>query len=174
MYIQTSEFPGDVKDDRNNTPFFRVVPLIDVATFENLGQEGWYAKDSKNVYIDHIMTDGRHIWVLKEADVGSFKSIGYRWGKDKNHVFENGIILNGLHPDSMIILCPETTDYKQVFFDMVKDNHHVFYGHQEMAGIDAITFECTNSDSVVTYHDINWNYNDHYFPNMDENNRVKR
>ncbi|MFH2141071.1 MAG: DKNYY domain-containing protein [Bacteroidota bacterium] len=174
MYIQTATVADEGKGEGSDPVFFREVPDIDTATFENLGQEGWYAKDCKNVYIDHFMTDGRHLWLLDSADAVSFESIGYRWGKDKNYVFENGIILEGLDPDSMIILCPETTEFKQVFFSMVKDSRQVFYGYDPMAGVDALTFECICSDSTVYYRDKNWIYNEHYFPNMDEINRIKR
>jgi len=172
MYIWTTADDG--KEGCRGAPFFREVPVVDVASFENLGQEGWYAKDRKNIYIDHLMTDGRHIWVLDSADAGSFQSIGYRWGKDNKHVFENGIILEGLHPDSMIILCPETKENKQVFFDMVKDKKHVFYGNEEMAGVDALTFECIKSGSSIFYRDKNWIYNENYFPNREGKNKVRR
>jgi len=174
MYINTAAVNDGGKGDGTGPPFYREVPEIDVSTFINLGQEGWYAKDAKHVYIDHFMTDSRHLWLLEEADAATFQSIGYRWGKDKNHVFENGIMLEGLHPDSMIILCPETTKYNQVFFSMVKDRDQVFCGYTEMKCMDAKTFECIASDSIITYRDKNWVYNEHYFPNMEEKNRRKR
>lgn len=174
MYIETAEVLDGGKGEGSGPSFFREVPMVDVNRFKHLGQEEWYAKDSTNVYIDHFMTDGRHIWVLEDADAASFQSIGYRWGKDKSHVFENGILLEGLHPDSLIILCPETTEYKQVFFEMVKDNDQVFCGNQEMRGVDAPSFECVASDAEFAYRDKNWNYKKNYFPNRNESDRVKR
>ncbi|HET6991632.1 MAG TPA: DKNYY domain-containing protein [Bacteroidia bacterium] len=175
MYIKTAGILDPEKGEGDGPSFFREVPTIDTATFQNLGEEGWYAKDSKNVYIDHFMTDGRHIWLLKEADVSTFQVIGYRWGKDRNHVFENGILLEGMNPDSMQVLCPDTTAYNQVFFSMVKDNDQVFYDYDEMKGVDAPTFECVvNPDSTISYRDKNWIYNKDYFPNAEEKNRTKR
>lgn len=174
MYIQTASVDDEGKGEGFGPIFFRDVPDIDIATFENLGTDGWYAKDKKKVYIDHFMTDGRHLWLLDSADAGTFEVIGYRWGKDKNHVFENGIILEGLDPDSMIILCPDTTEFKQVFFSMVRDRQSVYYGHELINGVHVPTFECICTDSVVTYRDKYWIYNENYFPNMDSTNRTKR
>jgi hypothetical protein len=174
MYIKTAAVLNGGKGDGVGPSFFREVPNVDVATFENIGQEGWYAKDKKNVYIDHFMTDGRHLWLLDCADAGSFQSIGYRWGKDKNHVFENGILLDGINPDSMVILCPRMTEYNQVFFSIVKDNDQVYYGCHQITGVDVQTFECINADSSIIYRDKNWIYNEDYFPNMEEKNRIKR
>ena len=179
MYIKTNEVGED--GNRADTSFFREIPFIDIKTFEKWKADGWYAKDKNHVYIDHSMTDGRHIWALEEADAQSFKAIGYRWGTDKNHVFENGIILNGLNPDSMVVLCPETTAYKEVFFSMVKDSKHVFWGHDEMSGTDPGSFNCKCTPSkdgtfpgAVSYYDKNWIYNENYFPNMDLKDRTKK
>jgi hypothetical protein len=174
MYIQTAAVLDGGKGDGSGPLFFREVPAVDVATFELLGQEQWYARDKNHVYIYHFMTDGQHLSLLEEADAASFKSIGYRWGKDKNHVFENGIVLEGLHPDSMIILCPDTTEFGQVFFEMVKDRHQLFCGYDLMTGTDVESFECFRQDSVIRYRDKNWIYNEHYFPNREEKNRTPR
>ena len=107
------------------------------------------------IYIDHSMSDGRHIWVLDSADVNSFQTIGYRWGKDKNHVFEHGIILEGLNADEMCMLCPDTSANGQVFITVVKDKNHVFYGQKEILAVDVPTFECIKSDSSILYRDKN-------------------
>ena len=136
MYIKTSSI--NLENGDSEKTFFREVPNIDVETFKYLGLENWYAKDKNNVYISHFMTDGSHLNILKEADVKTFQSIGYRWGKDNNFVYESGIILNGMCPDSIISFCPDTTLTGILHFSMVKDNDQVFWNTYEIKNIDFI------------------------------------
>jgi hypothetical protein len=174
MYIVTAGIDAEGVGGQFGSPFFREVPPVDVASFINLGASGWYARDKEHVYIDHFMSDGRHLWLLDEADAATFEVIGYRWGRDKDHVFENGIILEGLHPDSMVVLCPDTSEFGEVFIRMVKDNHNVFWGNMRMDGADAASFECIRTGSSVVYRDKNWLYLSDYFPNCEPRNRRKR
>lgn len=150
--------------------FYRPVPNIHIPTFELLCSQGWYAKDKDSVYIIHGMTDGKHIWVLKNADASSFECINYRWGKDKNYVFENGAILSGMNPRAMIILDADSNGY----FQMVKDEDQIFFGHIEIAGIDVNSFNCIRKDSTIIYQDEYWLYDQKYFLNYEEKYRTKK
>lgn len=150
--------------------FYRPVPNIHIPTFELLCSQGWYAKDKDSVYIIHGMTDGKHIWVLKNADASSFECINYRWGKDKNYVFENGAILSGMNPRAMIIVDADSNGY----FQMVKDEDQIFFGHIEIAGIDVNSFNCIRKDSTIIYQDKYWLYDQKYFLNYEEKYRTKK
>ncbi len=165
MYIKTSSINLETGDLEKS--FFREVPNIDVETFNYVGLENWYAKDKNNVYISHFMSDGGHISILKEADVKTFQSIGYRWGKDINFVYESGVILDGMKPDSLVIFCPDTSLTGILFFSMVKDNDQVFWNTNEIKNIDFNTFNCFIKNDSIFYKDNDWIYNSNYFPNCD-------
>lgn len=150
--------------------FYRPVPNIHIPTFELLCSQGWYAKDKDSVYIVHSMTDGEHIWVLEKADASTFECINYRWGKDINYVFENGIILTGMNPHTMKILDADSDG----FFQLVKDEDQLFYGHKEITGIDISSFTCTRKDSMNIYQDKYWIYDPKYFLNQEEKYRTKK
>ncbi len=150
--------------------FYRPVPNIHIPTFELLCSQGWYAKDKDSVYIVHSMTDGTHIWILEKADATTFECINYRWGKDKNYVFENGIILTGMNPHTMNILDADSNG----FFHMVKDEDQLFYGHKEITGIDINSFTCTRKDSTNIYQDTYWIYDPKYFLNQEDKYRTKK
>lgn len=150
--------------------FYREVPEIDIPTFELLCTQGWYARDKNRVYMDHTMTDGRHIYVLEQADAATFTCIWYRWGKDKNHVFENGIILEGMNPSTMTIIDATT----EGSFSLVKDEDQVFFGYTEIKDADAASFQCTRTGTSVIYSDKNWIYEEAYFLNQDAQYRKKR
>lgn len=168
LYIQTRGLKNPPEE--YGPMFYREVPEIDIATFEPLCSQGWYARDKNRVYIDHTMTDGRHIYVLKEADAATFTCLWYRWGKDKNYVYENGIILEGLNPRTMTIV-DATADGS---FSLVKDEDQVFYGYTEIKEADAPSFQCTRTDTSVIYSDKNWIYEEAYFLNPKPAYRKKR
>ena len=172
LYIKTQSLISPPEE--YGPDFYREVPAIDIASFELLCNEGWYAKDKDSVYIVHGMTDGKHIWVVIEADAKSFECISYRWGKDNNHVFENGKVLQGLNPDSLIVIDADYSEYGGGYFEIVKDNDQVFYNQMEITGVDVESFKCIRTDSSVMYQDRNWLYNEDYFPNLDKKNRTKR
>lgn len=168
LYIKTQ---GLRKPPEEYGPvFYQPVPDIDISTFEPLCTQGWYARDRNRVYIDHTMTDGRHIYVLKHADAATFTCLWYRWGKDKNYVFENGIILEGMNPRTMIIV-DAVADGS---FSIVKDEDQVFCGHNEIKDADAASFQCTRTDTSVIYSDKNWIYDEAYFLNPKPGYRKKR
>ena len=91
LYIKTR---GLISPPENEGPaFYKEVPDIDVASYE---QFSYYAKDKNHVYIDDGTTDGRFINLLEKIDVTSFEVAWYRWGKDKDHVYNNGNLVEGL------------------------------------------------------------------------------
>lgn len=168
LYIQTR---GLINPPEEYGPvFYKEVPEIDIPTFEPLCTQGWYARDKNRVYMDHTMTDGRHIYVLEQADAATFTCIWYRWGKDKNHVYENGIILEGMNPRTMTIIDATT----EGSFSLVKDEDQVFFGHKEIKDADAASFQCTRTDTSVIFSDKNWIYEETYFLNQDAQYRKKR
>jgi hypothetical protein len=150
--------------------FYRPVPSIHIPTFELLCSQGWYAKDKDSVYVIDGRSDGKHIGVLENADASSFECINYRWGKDNNNVFENGIILQGLNPHSMIIVDADSSG----FFQMVKDEDQVFFGHREISGIDVNSFNCERKDSTIIYQDKFWLYDKKYFLNPSDEYKTKK
>lgn len=168
LYIQTR---GLRKPPEEYGPaFYREIPEIDIPTFEPLCAQGWYARDKNRVYMDHTMTDGRHIYVLEQADAATFICLWYRWGKDKNYVYENGIILEGMNPRTMTIVDATAGGS----FSLVKDEDQVFYGHNEVKDADAASFQCTRTESSVIYSDKNWIYEEAYFFNPNAQYRKKR
>lgn len=168
LYIQTRGLRNPPEE--YGPEFYRQVPDIDIPTFEPLCAQGWYARDRNRVYMDHTMSDGRHIFELKQADAATFTCIWYRWGKDKNQVYENGIILEGMNPRTMTIVDATSSGS----FNMVKDEDQVFFNHTEIKDADVSSFQCTRTDTSVIYSDKNWIYEDAYFYNPNPQYRKKR
>jgi hypothetical protein len=132
LYVKTRALDGDLKP---GPEFYREVPAIDVASYKSLG---WYAKDRKNVYIEHETSCGLSISVLEAANPATFSVFGYRWGKDSKHVWQNGIRLEGIKAGELVVVPGQGPQ----FFDYVRDATRVFYGYQEIVGADAATFSC--------------------------------
>jgi hypothetical protein len=144
--------------------FYRPVPAIDIPTYERLCTQGWYAKDKDSVYVVHGTTDGLHIWTLKDADAATFECMNYRWGKDKNYVFQNGVILNGMNPKNAIVIDADSNG----FFNMLKDDDQLFYGSTEVFDVDVNSFYCIRTDTSLIYQDKNSIYEKNYFLTRDE------
>ena len=83
------------------------------------------------------MTDGEHIFILEEADPETFETFGYRWGKDKNHVYESGVLLEGLDPKEFEVVPGQIEE----FFYYVRGNGKVFWLRDELKDVDAETFQ---------------------------------
>ncbi len=172
IYIVTCALlAGEIEKTGND--FYREVPVADPEKYTKLTNGEFYANDGVHVYMDWGMTDGRHISILDSGDAASFESIGYRWGKDNRFVYNNGIILDGLKPDSMEILCPRSPREGMTFFTIVKDRNQVYYGTDLVPEADPASFECIPTDSGVYYQDKNWIYHESYFPNRDSSFRRK-
>ena len=93
IYIKTRSLIRPPEEFGPN--FYREVPVLDVGSYVNL-PGGYYAKDKFNVYEYRGTTDGKFITTIEEADVKTFSVIGFRLGRDKNHVFYNGEIVEGI------------------------------------------------------------------------------
>jgi hypothetical protein len=186
LYVRTEALIDP--PEKFSDPFFAEVPDIDLPTFQEYGLSEYYAKDKNHVYVDFAMSDGRHLWILDSADAKTFVEIGYRMGKDKNHVFSDGMILEGLKPDSLILLSPVVTQYNQVFIHAMKDNDQVFIGDNEMKGVDVASFKCIvlpydstkhyceknmEGDSMRLYRDKDWIYDVNAFDYNEEVKRIK-
>jgi hypothetical protein len=146
--------------------------VADVASYVDLS--GFYAKDKFNVYRDWGTTDGRHISVIAEADVATFTVIRYRLGRDKNHVFYQGKIVEGINVAALVLLCEKPSSAFSSSYALMKDDKSVFYNRWKMETIDTETFECVAEDSTIIYRDKDWIYQDDYFPSMDSTKRTKR
>jgi len=153
--------------------FYRLVPEIDIESFRLLGNGDYYAMDNNHVYKVYSTTDGEFIKILEDADPGTFEVIGYRWGKDKNFVYENGVKIN-LNPNYLSILCPTVYSNDFTSFEIVKDNERVYYFRTEVKDIDVKSFECITKDSTIIYQDKNWIYPRAFFESTDPSLKIKR
>lgn len=175
IYIKTRAL---IKPPEEYGPdFYREVPVEDVATYADL-PGGYYAKDKFNVYGYRGTTDGDFITVIEEADTKSFSVISFQLGRDQNHVFYRGKIVEGIDVSSLVILCDHPhLDYISSY-GLIKDDKNVYYNNSRMETIDAASFECICEDSTIVYQDKDWIYDDDYFvkmdPDMDPKKRRRR
>ncbi len=170
IYIKTRRLIRPPEEE--GPEFFKEVPVADVESYVDLS--GYYAKDNVNVYIDDGTTDGRNIVILEEADVETFSVIQYRLGRDKNYVFYNGVIVEDINVDSLVILCNKPNSDFSASYYLIKDDKSVYYKNWKMETIDATSFECIQDDSIIIYQDKNWIYEDGYFPEKNPEKRTKR
>ncbi|PKN46015.1 MAG: hypothetical protein CVU59_07340 [Deltaproteobacteria bacterium HGW-Deltaproteobacteria-17] len=155
LYVKTRAVKADLKP---GPEFYREVPAIDVASYRDLG---WYSLDKNHVYIEHESTCGLSISELEDADPATFSVFGYRWGKDSQHIWHNGIRLDGIKAVDLVVVPGQDPQ----FFDFVRDATRVFVGHQEIVGADAATFSCekaADDPATVITSDKNfiWNTNE--------------
>jgi len=117
--------------------------IVDIDSFVWLDSTE-YSKDKNNVYYFFGNSDGGTRVIVDKADPATFKRLGeYRWGIDKNHVFYQGEMLEGLNLQKLQVLYPpDTADH---FIQYVKDDRLVFYGYQIVAGADARTFKVVSN-----------------------------
>lgn len=132
LYVRTRALDANLKPGE---AFYREVPPIDLPSYKYLD---WYAIDRNHVYIEHESSCGLSISVLEDADPSTFSVFGYRWGKDSKHVWQNGIMLEGVKAADLVVVPGQDPQ----FFDYVRDATRVFYGYQEIVGADAATFSC--------------------------------
>lgn len=132
LFVQTRGVGADLKP---GPVFYRQVPPIDVASYRFLG---WYSLDRRRVYVEQETSDGLSIHVLEGADPATFEVFGYRWGKDVQRVWHNGVALENLVPAELVVIPGQDP----IFFDFVRDARRVFVGHREIVEADASSFSC--------------------------------
>lgn len=153
--------------------FYREVPVVDVESYVRMAG-GYYAKDKFNVYRYWGTTDGEFIAVIEEADVKTFSVISFQFGRDKNLVFYNGNIVEGIDVNSLVILCDNPSSNFFSSYSLIKDSKSVYYKKWKIETIDVESFECICEDSTIIYQDKDWIYDDDYFLSMDPEKRTKR
>lgn len=99
-----------------------------------------FSKDVNKVYYFYSNSDGGSRGIVTKADPATFRRLcEYRWGIDKNHVFYQTDVLDGLNMKNLQILySPGTSDH---FVQYVKDDKRVFHEDQIVKGADAKTFK---------------------------------
>lgn len=60
--------------------------IIDTRTFESLDNSFFY-KDKNHVYVHYTMAHNDKFFIVKDADVETFKLLGDCYAQDKNHIF---------------------------------------------------------------------------------------
>ena len=113
--------------------------IVDIKSFVWLDSTQ-YSKDKNKVFYFFGNSDGGSRSIVDNADPFTFKRLcEYRWGVDKNHVFYQGNIVEGLNVKYLTVLYPpDTTD---PFIQYVKDNKNVFYETEIVKDADAKTFK---------------------------------
>ncbi|MES2543333.1 MAG: DKNYY domain-containing protein [Bacteroidota bacterium] len=106
LYIKTS-YPLKPSDDTSpSIPYFSslISQEIDVETFiaSDESLTFIYAKDKNNIYYCQPTSSGDHIWLIKNADVKTFKQLNTiinLFAMDKNNIYEDNKILAGFDPN---------------------------------------------------------------------------
>jgi hypothetical protein len=107
--------------------FYEQLDSIDLETFKYLGNYDYYAKDKNHVYIFQPDACGMNVFILADADPETFVSLNYRWGRDKNLVYESGYELDSLDPDHFYLV---NTDKNDPFFDYAYDGKFMYYSFE--------------------------------------------
>jgi|GEM_PF-3828929 len=99
LYIQTQNL---ITPPENYGPvFYRRVPDIDVATYQQFNSHSDYMKDKNAIYWEYGTSDGKFIALVPEADWETFQVVEYTLAKDKKFVYVQGIVVKGLDPKSV-------------------------------------------------------------------------
>lgn len=103
-----------------------------------------YSKDKNKVYYFHANSGGGNRVIVDKADPSTFKRLcEYRWGVDKNNVFYNGNLVQGVNLNHLQVLYPpDSTDH---FISYIKDDKNVFYETRIVKGADAKTFKVVST-----------------------------
>lgn len=131
-YIHTSMLTKTDDSKSKIVFFYQEVPTVDTGSFLRLGHGGYFAKDKQNVYTWEIKTDGEIVKVLDGADPSSFEVIGYEWAKDKSRVYHRDVVVKGLDPSHLKIVCAETEDSSTTYIHYVCDEDQLFYKETEV------------------------------------------
>ncbi len=101
--------------------YYKEVGIVDIASFKFLNY--YYAKDDSCVYVFQPDACGTNVFALHEADTKTFEAINYRWGMDKNHVYESAMILDSLNPSHFCLVNIDTSNH---FFEYASDGRFMY------------------------------------------------
>lgn len=108
--------------------------VIDLETYTCI-DSSCYAKDKNNCYYYYDNSDGGFRFVVTDADPATFRKLkGYHWAADSKRVYYRGNPVEGLNRNKFQLL----QNSSQV--DYIKDDRHVFYENDSIAGADAGSF----------------------------------
>ncbi len=122
-YTQTKNCYGE----DSKTAFFHTTPIVgaNAPTFRVLGDEGFYAVDSKRVYAGSQ--------VVPDADPKNFTDLGYGYAKGKKTVFYVSTGANNKDWDLVILKDADVESFETVkewnnTYDAFDKNHQYYYG----------------------------------------------
>ncbi|MEI9944562.1 MAG: DKNYY domain-containing protein [Chitinophagaceae bacterium] len=118
--------------------------FIDINSFVEIDSTQ-FSKDKNRVFYFHSNSDGGNRAIVHKADPATFKRLcEYRWGIDKDHVFYETDILEGLNVKNVQVLYPpDTSDH---FIEYIKDEKNVFKADKLLTGADAKTFKVVSGE----------------------------
>ena len=111
-------------DTLNDEQKRELIEVIDTASFIHVGD--LYYKDKSHVYYHVQMMDGGPFFIVWEADPNSFQVLSDSYyGKDKNHVFYRGGLLEQADAKSFRVVSQPD---KQLYYWTAKDKNHSYDG----------------------------------------------
>lgn len=106
LYIKTNYSAEPISDQSLPIEYFSslISQRIDVETFKPFdeGLTFTYAKDKNNIYYCQPTSSGNHIWLIKNADLKTFKLLqttSELFAADKNRLYRNEEILLKFKPN---------------------------------------------------------------------------
>lgn len=147
LYILTE----DVNDFDTTFVFYKKLDSIDLETFSYQDENNYYAKDKNHVFVFQPDACGTNVFILSEADPQTFEALNYRWGRDKNFVYENAIILDSLNAKNFWLINMEKDD---PFFDYAYDGKFAYYDYSLLDKPDSVIrfFNKHKSDTAFCKH----------------------
>ena len=82
---------------------------------------GYFKKDKTIYFRDYhsVKWFNYSSWELKDVDKKSFRKVTKRFAKDKDHVYYEGVLVEGCDPNSAELV--------KKHYGYIKDKNHVFY-----------------------------------------------
>ena len=143
FYVASSLLRPDSSKKLAFSQVFVEIPTLDAATYRT---EGWYLMDRSKVLCVFENSDGGSYVELKGVDPTSFKAFKHVFGgRDKDHVFFQHSILDGLDPAKVRVYsnlknCPNCDGYfkddRFLYYDVDKMGDRKFVIPKEFAVIE--------------------------------------
>lgn len=119
--------------------------FIDIQSIQNIDSQLIYFRDKRNVYYFHASADGGDLYLIRDANQKSFKSICFEFAKDDKSVFYRNDKLNDLVPQETKCLFNKLTP-ANIFY--VKDKKSIYYKSFRIDSADASSFELINGKNA--------------------------
>jgi DKNYY family len=121
--------------------------IIDINSFVDIDSSS-YSKDKGHVYGYSNNSNGGFRYIVEEADPLTFRRLAdYRWAKDKNFVYCNGMVLEGLNLQKIELLYTKSSTR----LNYIKDDKNVFYEYHKIENADAKTFKVVERSEKEDY-----------------------